>query len=301
MTGAPMTTSPDPPVRILLVEDDPLDAELILDELRADALAFEARVVDDEGGFDAALDAFAPDLVISDLSLPGFSGYRALERLRARSSVTPFVFVSGTIGEEAAIDALQRGATDYVLKGRLVRLASVVRRALRDANESLARERVEHELLRAQRFESLALLAGGLSHDLRNILQPLLLTADAIAGYDDIELRKHGQLVGDCARRGLEMVASMLSFARGARTGIDMRPAAAPHLPARPALDRDDHGQQGRTEAEQLRAACTARVCGAEAGQRHDEKRMADDRHAAREAQARRCIRPRVAHAAASR
>ena len=155
--------------------------------------------------------------MVSDLSLPGFSGYRALAMLRERGARIPFIFVSGTIGEDAAIEALKSGATDYLLKGNLARLPSAVRRAVEQAREVVARERAEAELLRAQRFESLAMLAGGISHDLRNVLQPLLLTADALKERDDEALHRHGQLVGDCARRGLEMVASMLSFARGAR------------------------------------------------------------------------------------
>ncbi|MEO8010419.1 MAG: response regulator, partial [Dokdonella sp.] len=210
-----------PELRVLVVEDDALDAELVASELESDGLSFESRVVDDEGGYREALATFKPHIVISDVSMPGFSGYRALEILREKSPSTPFLFVSGTIGEETAIEALKRGATDYVLKGRLARLSSAVRRALRESEESQARERAETELIRAQRFESLALLAGGLSHDLRNILQPLLLTSEMIAEYDDSELRKHGALVGDCARRGLEMVASMLSFARGARVTVE--------------------------------------------------------------------------------
>jgi signal transduction histidine kinase len=216
-----MATSPDRVLRVLIVEDDPLDAELVIDELRSDGNAFETRVVDDDTAFREALDTFVPDIVLSDVTMPGFSGFHALDILRARAPHTPFIFVSGTIGEEAAIEALKRGATDYVLKGRLARLASAVQRARREADETLARDRAEKELLRAQRYESLALLAGGLSHDLRNILQPLLLTADAIADYDDASLRRHGELVGDCARRGLEMVASMLSFARGARVSVE--------------------------------------------------------------------------------
>jgi signal transduction histidine kinase len=208
-------------IRIVLVEDDVLDAELVLDELRADGLVFESRLVDDETAYRDELEQFSPDIVLCDMSLPGFSGYRAMDLLREVSSSTPFIFVSGTIGEEAAIEALHRGATDYVLKSGLSRLPSVVRRALRETQEQAARERAETELLRAQRFESLAMLAGGLSHDLRNILQPLLLSADAIKGADDPELRKHGSLVADCAKRGLEMVASMLSFARGARVEVE--------------------------------------------------------------------------------
>jgi signal transduction histidine kinase len=204
-------------MRVLLVEDEINDAELIVDELNGDGLEIESRRVDDEAGFREALTNFNADIVIADLSMPAFSGYRALEILRETDRALPFIFVSGTIGEDAAIRALKAGATDYLLKGRLARLASAARRAVLQARESIGRERAERELIRAQRFESLAMLAGGLSHDLRNILQPLLLTAEALKERDDEDLHKHAELVGDCARRGLEMVASMLSFARGAR------------------------------------------------------------------------------------
>lgn len=208
-------------LRILLVEDEPNDAELLVDELRNDGLQLEWRLVDIESDYCEALDQFEPDIVISDLSMPAFSGYRALEILRERSSLIPFIFVSGTIGEDAAVKALKAGATDYLLKERLARLSSAVSRAVHEARAEMAREHSEKELMRAQRFESLAMLAGGLSHDLRNILQPLLLTAEAIEESPDPELRKHGALVADCAKRGLEMVASMLSFARGAKVQVE--------------------------------------------------------------------------------
>jgi signal transduction histidine kinase len=220
----PLREAADRTVRILQVEDNALDAELILGELEADGMAYEARLVEDEESFIAALDEFHPDIVLSDLSLPGFSGQRALEILRARSSDVPFIFVSATLGEEAAIEALRNGATDYILKQHQARLASAVRRALREADEQRARARAEMELIRAQRFESLALLAGGLSHDLRNLLQPLLLAGDTLEDYaDDPRLARLGALVRDCGRRGLEMVSSMLSFARGARRAEQVR------------------------------------------------------------------------------
>ncbi len=83
------------------------------------------------------------------------------------------------------------------------------------------RERTESELVRAQRFESLGLLAGGFSHDLRNILQPLLIASNMIEERDDPKLRQLGELISDCAQRGLDMVASMLAFARGNRIGTE--------------------------------------------------------------------------------
>ncbi|KZC21458.1 MULTISPECIES: response regulator [Rhodanobacter] len=213
-----------PTIRVLQVEDSRLDAELVLTELEADHLACEVRLVDDEPGFLAALDDFRPDIVLSDLSIPGFSGQHALELLRQRDEDLPFIFVSATLGEEAAIEALRNGATDYILKQNPARLASAVRRALSEASARRASRRAEAELIRAQRFESLAMLAGGLSHDLRNLLQPLLLAGDSLQDYqNDPRLARLGKLVRDCGKRGLDMVHSMLSFASGARRAEQVR------------------------------------------------------------------------------
>jgi signal transduction histidine kinase len=211
-------------IRVLQVEDSQLDAELVLAELDSDGIVYEVRLVDDEERFVAALNEFKPHIVLSDLSMPGFSGQQALELLRKRDEDLPFIFVSAALGEEAAIEALRNGATDYILKQNPARLASAVRRALAEVAERRASRRAEAELIRAQRFESLAMLAGGLSHDLRNILQPLLLAGDSLQDYqDDPRLARLGKLVRDCGKRGLDMVHSMLSFASGARRAEQVR------------------------------------------------------------------------------
>lgn len=213
-----------PTIRVLQVEDSELDAELVLAELDSDGITYEVCLVDDEARFVGALKEFKPHIVLSDLSLPGFSGQRALELLREGDDDLPFIFVSATLGEEAAIEALRNGATDYILKQNPARLASAVRRALSEAESRRASRRAEVELVRAQRFESLAMLAGGLSHDLRNLLQPLLLAGDSLQDYqDDPRLARLGKLVRDCGKRGLDMVHSMLSFARGARRAEQVR------------------------------------------------------------------------------
>ena len=213
-----------PTIRVLQVEDSALDAELVLVQLDEDGIAYEVQLVDDAPRFVAALEEFKPNIVLSDLSMPGFSGQHALELLRQRDEDIPFIFVSATLGEDAAIEALRNGATDYILKQNPARLASAVRRALAEADARRASRRAEVELIRAQRFESLAMLAGGLSHDLRNLLQPLLLAGDSLQDYqDDPRLARLGKLVRDCGKRGLDMVQSMLSFARGARRAEEVR------------------------------------------------------------------------------
>lgn len=206
----------DEAIRVLVVEDDPLDAELVIEQLGAEGLRIATRVVASAPDFQLALDGFDPDIVLCDLTLPGFSGYRALQLLRERNLRTPFVFVSGTMGEAAAIEALRAGATDYVLKNNLARLASVVTRALGEAAERRARDKVESELVRAQRFETLALLTGSLSHDLRNTLQPVLLATQLIESKaGDPEIARLTAMIRDCCGQGLDLVSAMLDLARG--------------------------------------------------------------------------------------
>ncbi|MGH8689308.1 MAG: EAL domain-containing protein [Burkholderiales bacterium] len=120
-------------VRVLLTEDSRPDAELELRELKRAGLAVTHRIVDAEPEFVAALKEFVPHVILSDFSMPGFDGMAALALAREHAPETPFIFVSGTIGEEYAIRALRNGATDYVLKSNLVRLPAAVERAIADS------------------------------------------------------------------------------------------------------------------------------------------------------------------------
>ena len=135
-----------PTVRVLLTEDVAADAELEVRELKRAGLRFTHRVVDREESFERALREFAPDVILSDFSMPGFDGMAALAMARELAPDTPFVFVSGTIGEEYAIRALRNGATDYVLKTNLVRLPAAVERALAEARARREKRRAEAEL-----------------------------------------------------------------------------------------------------------------------------------------------------------
>jgi PAS domain S-box-containing protein len=122
-------------LRILILEDLPSDAELMVYELRQAGIALSYRRVADREDFAAALTEAWPDLILSDFHLPNFDGLEALALAQAACPDTPFIFVSGAMGEEVAIDAVKRGATDYVLKDRLSRLGPAVQRALREAEE----------------------------------------------------------------------------------------------------------------------------------------------------------------------
>ena len=129
-----------------MLEDDEMDAALVERELRRGGIAFEARRLDGKEAFLRELDSFAPNLILADYSLPRYDGLSALEAvLRLRPEV-PFIFVSGTMGEEFAIEGLKRGATDYVLKNGLSRLVPSVKRALREAEQYEMRKMVERAL-----------------------------------------------------------------------------------------------------------------------------------------------------------
>jgi len=140
---------PDDPLHILMLEDVATDAELIERELEREEVEFESRRVTTRDAFEQALDAFDPDLILADYSLPSFDGMAALELATEKRPHVPVVFVSGAIGEERAIETLKQGATDYVLKDQLSRLGPAVRRALREAEERRARREAEEALRRA--------------------------------------------------------------------------------------------------------------------------------------------------------
>ena len=130
-------------VKVLLLEDSDLDADLIQAHLaKAPASLDIARAVD-RTTFVQALEREEYDVILSDYSLPGFDGVRALEIAREKTPGTPFIFVSGILGEEVAIESFNKGATDYVLKQRLVRLPAAVTRALAESNEKSERRHSE--------------------------------------------------------------------------------------------------------------------------------------------------------------
>jgi PAS domain S-box-containing protein len=133
------------PLRVLILEDTPSDAELVVRELRRAGYAPEWERVESEEGF---LDSLQRDfdIILSDNSMPQFDGMRALELAKQRGLETPFILVSGTIGEETAVAAMKQGATDYLIKDRLTRLGPAVTHALEQSRLRKERERTAAEL-----------------------------------------------------------------------------------------------------------------------------------------------------------
>jgi diguanylate cyclase (GGDEF)-like protein len=135
-------------LRVLLVEDSDYDAELTTRLLRAAGYQVRLERVMDEQAMRGALNGRLPDLVLSDFSMPAFDGMSALAIARVEAADVPFIFLSGTIGEERAIEALKSGATDYILKGNSKRLGPAVKRALADAEQRRARQLAERQVVR---------------------------------------------------------------------------------------------------------------------------------------------------------
>jgi len=149
-------------IRILLLEDNVTDAGLVRHALRKGCLDFSLEHVDHKTAFIRQLEKCPPDLILSDFSLPSLDGYTALKIAQKKCPDTPFIFVTGTLGEETAIETLKKGATDYVLKQRLSRLVPSVHRALREAEERAERRRAEEKL--RQSHEQLRALSIHLQH-----------------------------------------------------------------------------------------------------------------------------------------
>ena len=139
-------------LRILLLEDDPSDAELTQALLEADGFVCEVTRVQTRDEFVNALEKGDIDLILADYKLPTFDGISALKLASDARADQPFILVSGTLGEELAIEALKMGATAYVLKTRLARLVPSVHRALRETRERAERKRAEEELRRSEYY-----------------------------------------------------------------------------------------------------------------------------------------------------
>ena len=139
------------PLRILHLEDNPADCLLVRDQFVQDGLAVEILTVDRRADFTKALAAGNWNLILADYRLPDFTGLDALKLVREKFPALPFILISGTIGEQAAIESLKAGATDYVLKQKRDRLPSAVRRAIAEAGEHARREAAEEDLRRSEK------------------------------------------------------------------------------------------------------------------------------------------------------
>src|SRR6266849_3919003 len=203
-------------LRVLIVEDSEDDTALLLRELQNGGYDVSYERVDSPTAMNSALSRQEWDIVISDHSMPHFSGTNALNLLRTKGPEVPFIFVSGTMGEEAAVAALKEGAQDYVMKSNLKRLVPAVQRELREVEQRRERKHLERQVQQLQKFEAIGRLAGGIAHDFNNVIC-------AILGWAELEykeaqpgtrLQERLQKICDQAQRAAGLTSQLLAFAR---------------------------------------------------------------------------------------
>jgi two-component system cell cycle sensor histidine kinase/response regulator CckA len=204
------------PLRILHLEDDTNDAALVQSTLASGGVTCTTTRVQTRDDFVAALERGDVDLILSDFSLPTFDGLSAIAIVRAKSPDLPVILVSGTMGEERAVDALKSGATDYILKGHLSRLAPAVRRAVLEVEERIERKKLEKQLIEAQKMEVVGQLAGGVAHDFNNILAVIIGYSDLMMPElaSDSVLRKYTEEIRHASDRAAGLTRQLLVFSR---------------------------------------------------------------------------------------
>jgi signal transduction histidine kinase len=241
-------------IRILLLEDNATDADLVRRALRTAGFAFSLKQADNEAAFLRQLDGFSPDLILSDFSLPLLDGYTALALARQKHPEVPFIFVTGTLGEEVVIETLKQGATDYVLKQRLSRLAPSVHRALREAGERRQRKRAEEQLrqshaqlralsvrLQSVREEERTRIAREIHDELGQSLMGLKLQLSWLAG----RLPKTLKLLHKKARALADGIDGVIQAVR--RIATELRPGVLDTAGLSAAIEWQTNEFQART------------------------------------------------------
>jgi C4-dicarboxylate-specific signal transduction histidine kinase len=222
----------DPRLRIVHVEDDAVDSALVVETLDAGGFRCDVTRVDAEPAFTALLDQGCFDLILADYTLPSFDGFSALKLATSRCPNVPFIFVSGTLDEEVAIESLKIGATDYVFKTKLSRLVPSVQRALRESAERARRAEAEKalhatqaELAHASRLMTMGQMAASIAHEVNQPLSAVILNGKASLAWLSraapplSEVREAIEAVVADATRAGEIIARIRAMTKKTTTG----------------------------------------------------------------------------------
>jgi len=203
-------------LHILIIEDSEDDCTLLLRTLRQSGYDLLHKRVDTACELRNALHERQWDCVISDFSMPGFSGFSALQIVRENDANVPFIFVSGTIGEDVAVEAMRVGAQDYVLKGNLNRLLPAIRRELLDAETRRQHKISEQKLRQMEKFEAIGKLAGGIAHDFNNVIGAIMGWAEL--GEEEVtqgsRAHKFFLQIREQSERAGRLTQQLLAYAR---------------------------------------------------------------------------------------
>jgi len=159
-------------LKVLINEDNQFDAELLKREITRSGLDVSFELVQTQGSFEMALEDFKPHLILSDYSLPGFDGLTAFRIKEQKYPDVPFIIVSGTIGEENAVELIKSGITDYVLKDKLYTIIPKINRAIKEAEQTIQKRNTDERL--KQQYEKLLEISLFQSHQVRRPLANLL-------------------------------------------------------------------------------------------------------------------------------
>ena len=204
------------PIQIIYVEDSADDVELVKQSLKTGGVDCDLHGVDSREDLIKLIDNINPHLVLSDFSLPNFDGKAALDIVRALRPEIPFIFVSGTLCEETAIELLRHGATDYVSKQRPARLPSAVQGALSDSRERSHLKTMERRLQHARRMDAIGTMAGGIAHDFNNLLAVVKVNAELLhcGNLSRENIADIASVLERTADRGAQLTKELLIFGR---------------------------------------------------------------------------------------
>lgn len=207
-------------INILIIEDSDEDTQLILYQLKKNNIIYEYKKVDTEENFLYEIENFKWDIIISDYNLPSFNGHKALNIIKNKRLDTPFILVSGTIGEEKAVEIMKAGAQDYILKDNLTRLSQAVNREILEVENKRELEkslRESEDIIRqAQKMEAIAKLSGGIGHDFNNLLNSILLNCEALQMEfpENEQIIKYTDRIIKSQKKAIHLTQQLLFFSK---------------------------------------------------------------------------------------